>query len=72
FLVLDPGELVAEREGKVRELTEAAEQNARAINAATLFEIDDVIDPAETRRVLASTLAAAGEPPRSSRMVDAW
>ncbi|MFM8888430.1 MAG: acyl-CoA carboxylase subunit beta [Solirubrobacterales bacterium] len=61
-----------EREGKVRELTEAAEQNARAINAATLFEIDDVIDPAETRRVLASTLAAAGEPPRSSRMVDAW
>lgn len=61
-----------EREQKVRELTAAAEENARAINAATLFEIDDVIDPAETRRILCSTLAAAGEPPRSGRFVDAW
>jgi acetyl-CoA carboxylase carboxyltransferase component len=62
----------AEREERVRELTAAAEKNARAINAATLFEIDDVIDPADTRRVLCSTLAAAGPPPRSGRFVDAW
>ncbi|MFZ9668529.1 MAG: acyl-CoA carboxylase subunit beta [Solirubrobacterales bacterium] len=61
-----------EREERVRELTAAAELNARAINAATLFEIDDVIDPAETRRVICSTLAAAGEPPRSGRFVDPW
>ena len=61
-----------EREGRVRQLTAAAEQNAKAINAATLFEIDDVIDPAETRRILCSTLTAAGEPPRSGRFVDAW
>ena len=61
-----------ERERRVREMTAAAEENARAINAATLFEIDDVIDPAETRRILSSTLAAAGEPPRSGRFVDAW
>jgi acetyl-CoA carboxylase carboxyltransferase component len=65
-------EYEAEREERVRELTAAAEKNARAINAATLFEIDDVIDPADTRRVLCSTLAAAGPPPRSGRFVDAW
>ena len=39
----------AEREQRVRDLTAAAERNAKALNAATLFELDDVIDPAETR-----------------------
>jgi acetyl-CoA carboxylase carboxyltransferase component len=49
----------AEREQRVRDLTAAAEENAKALNAAALFEIDDVIDPAETRSAIASTLAAA-------------
>jgi acetyl-CoA carboxylase carboxyltransferase component len=49
----------AEREARVRELTAAAHENAGAINAATLFELDDVIDPAETRGLIAATLAAA-------------
>jgi len=49
----------AEREQRVRDLTAAAEENAKALNAATLFEIDDVIDPAETRGLIARTLAAA-------------
>jgi methylmalonyl-CoA carboxyltransferase 12S subunit len=48
----------AEREQRVRDLTAAAEENAKALNAAALFEIDDVIDPAETRGLIASTLAA--------------
>jgi acetyl-CoA carboxylase carboxyltransferase component len=48
-----------EREQRVRELTELAHGNADALNAATLFEIDDVIDPAETRRVVAETFARA-------------
>ena len=39
----------AEREQRVRDLTAAAEDNAKALNAAALFELDDVIDPAETR-----------------------
>ena len=39
----------AEREQRVRDLTAAAEENAKALNAAALFELDDVIDPAETR-----------------------
>ena len=43
----------------MRDLTAAAEANAKAINAAMLFELDDVIDPADTRRLIASTLSAA-------------
>jgi acetyl-CoA carboxylase carboxyltransferase component len=62
------------RERRVREVTAAAEDNARALNAAHLFEIDDVIDPAETRAVIASTLAAAGTTDRrhGHRFVDTW
>jgi acetyl-CoA carboxylase carboxyltransferase component len=65
-----------EREQRVRDLTAQAERNAKALNAATLFELDDVIDPAETRSLIASTLAAAtahAEPGRGEhRFVDAW
>jgi acetyl-CoA carboxylase carboxyltransferase component len=49
----------AEREQRVRDLTAQATENAKALNAATLFELDDVIDPARTRGLIASTLAAA-------------
>jgi acetyl-CoA carboxylase carboxyltransferase component len=58
----------------VRELTAAAEANARALNSAALFELDDVVDPAETRSLLASTLAAAAAAPlpERPRFVDAW
>lgn len=65
----------AERNQRVRELTALAEENAKAVNAATLFELDDVIDPAETRRLIASTFAAAvpamGDPPARG-FVDTW
>jgi acetyl-CoA carboxylase carboxyltransferase component len=64
-----------ERKRRVRELTVLAEENAKALNAATLFELDDVIDPAETRRLIGSTLAAASvaAPPRSGRgFIDTW
>jgi acetyl-CoA carboxylase carboxyltransferase component len=40
-----------------------------------LFEIDDVIDPAETRDLIASTLAASTGPaaaPHGHRFVDTW
>jgi acetyl-CoA carboxylase carboxyltransferase component len=62
------------REQRVREVTAAAQENAKALNAAQLFEIDDVIDPAETRRLIASTLAAARpvDPKRGHRFVDTW
>jgi len=63
-----------EREERVRQATAAAEENAKALNAAALFEIDDVIDPADTRGLIAATLAAASheQQPRDHRFVDTW
>jgi acetyl-CoA carboxylase carboxyltransferase component len=65
-----------ERERRVRELTAQAERNAKALNAATLFELDDVIDPAETRGLIAATIAAAGSGQEAAapvrRFVDTW
>jgi methylmalonyl-CoA carboxyltransferase 12S subunit len=63
-----------EREHRVREMTAAAERNAQALNAAQLFEIDDVIDPVETRDLIAATLATAGptDRRRGHRFVDTW
>ena len=63
-----------ERERRVKDLTAAARENAKALNAATLFELDDVIDPAETRWAIAATLNAAANVPREPgrRYVDSW
>ncbi len=64
-----------ERAQRVRDLTAAAEENAKALNAAALFELDDVIDPAETRAAIAATLSAASRhpaPARGHRFVDTW
>jgi acetyl-CoA carboxylase carboxyltransferase component len=71
---LDAIEDEEERAQRVRDLTSAAERNAQAINAAALFELDDVVDPAQTRSLIVSTLAAAAraEPDRATRFVDAW
>jgi acetyl-CoA carboxylase carboxyltransferase component len=67
----------AERAERLEQMVAHAHEHAKALNAATLFEIDDVIDPADTRRVIASTLAAADRggtwrdrPP--VRTVDNW
>jgi acetyl-CoA carboxylase carboxyltransferase component len=65
----------SEREERVRSLTAAAHEHAKALNAATLFELDDVIDPAESRRLIAATLAAAAsadQPAMGRRFVDTW
>jgi len=65
----------AEREQRVRDVTAAAQENAKAVNAAQLFEIDDVIDPAETRGLIAATFAAATgreQPTHGHRFVDTW
>ncbi len=64
-----------EREQRVREITASAQENAKAVNAAQLFELDDVIDPAETRSVIAATLGAAAQAPSDEpahRFVDSW
>ncbi len=61
-----------EREQRVRELTAQMHEHAEALNAAQIFEIDDVIDPADTRAAIARTLAAAGDPEPSGRTIDSW
>lgn len=48
-----------ERAERLEQMVAHAHEHAKALNAATLFEIDDVIDPADTRRVVSSTFAAA-------------
>jgi acetyl-CoA carboxylase carboxyltransferase component len=54
----------------------AAYERGRALNVATYFEIDDVIDPAESRRVIVNTMRAARPPDRRGtrrrRFVDPW
>jgi acetyl-CoA carboxylase carboxyltransferase component len=57
------------------ELVRQAYERGRALNAASLFEIDDVIDPADTRRWITATLDAAPPvPPAGKRRphVDTW
>ena len=61
-----------EREQRVRDLTAQMYEHARALNAAQIFEIDDVIDPADTRTTIARTLVAAGTPAPSGRTIDSW
>jgi len=55
-----------EREAVVAANTAAYREHAKALNAARVFEIDDVIDPAGTRAAIIATLRA-GNDPRSRR-----
>ena len=64
-----------QREARVRELTAYAQASSTALEVARVFEIDDVIDPAETRGVLSRLLDAADRDGRltgSGRPVDTW
>ncbi|HVW40969.1 MAG TPA: carboxyl transferase domain-containing protein [Amycolatopsis sp.] len=62
----------AAREREFRRLVGEYEQEGSALNAASVFEIDDVIDPVDTRRWITSVLdrATAGKPRR--HRVDPW
>ena len=51
------------REARYRELVGKSYEKGKALNAATFFEFDDVIDPAETRGVIAKALQAHRPPP---------
>ncbi len=64
------------RQALYERLVAAAYRNGKALNAATHYEIDDVIDPAETRDRILATLRAAPAPSRRSGKkrpcVDTW
>jgi acetyl-CoA carboxylase carboxyltransferase component len=66
----------AERERRVRELTAALYEHSKGLNAAQLFELDDVIDPADTRRWVLSGLKALPPVParteKKLRWIDSW
>ncbi len=72
---LDAIEDDAEREAAVQEMVAYAQSHASALNVARHFEIDDVIDPAETRPVLCRLVDAAARDGRlrgSGLPVDTW
>jgi acetyl-CoA carboxylase carboxyltransferase component len=61
-----------QRRARTQELTAAYREHVTAFNAARVFEIDDVIDPAETRSLIAATLGVVGEIAGSGRIIDTW
>ena len=66
----------AQRMAVFEQMVARAYERGKALNTATHFEIDDVIDPADSRRWIASALAAAPPPlPRTGKKrpcVDTW
>lgn len=69
-----------EREALFRRMVDAAYDVGRGLHAATAFELDDVIDPMETRRWIVSALGDAPGPRDAAerraappgRWVDTW
>ncbi len=55
------------------ELLAAQYEKGRAVNAAAVFELDDVIDPADTRAVINGALPSSDtRPPARRNFVDTW
>jgi acetyl-CoA carboxylase carboxyltransferase component len=70
---LDAVENDAEREVLFEQMVDRMYAHGKAVNVASHFEIDDVIDPADTRRWIATLLDAAPVTPRGTRkQVDTW
>ena len=62
------------RKRRFDELVAELYDRGGAINVASMFEIDDVIDPAETRRLIVATFdaGAGNRPPKSRPFLDPW
>ena len=65
-----------ERERTFQEMVDRMYEHGKALNTATYFEIDDVIDPADSRRWITTALASAPPPaPREGKKrpnIDTW
>jgi acetyl-CoA carboxylase carboxyltransferase component len=61
----------AERAERVRALAAVYREHVDVLNVARVFEIDDVIDPAETRDRIGAALAAVSWE-GSGRVIDTW
>jgi acetyl-CoA carboxylase carboxyltransferase component len=66
----------AERRAAFQQMVDRMYEHGKAVNMASHFEIDDVIDPAESRRLIVRTLAAAPPPPprtgKKRPCIDTW
>ena len=73
---LDAIEDPAERQAAFERIVADMYERGRALNAAPYFEFDDVIDPADSRRWVATAFAAAPPPPprtgKKRPFVDTW
>ncbi len=73
---LDAIEDPAQREGTFEERVAQVYERSRAMDAAEIFELDDVIDPADTRGRIVNTLRSCPEPPprtgKKRPMIDTW
>ncbi len=65
-----------EREAAFQAMVDAAYEHGKALNSASHFEIDDVIDPADSRRWITAMLTSTPRPPRGAGkkrpVVDTW
>jgi acetyl-CoA carboxylase carboxyltransferase component len=65
-----------ERRAAYEERVARMYEHGKAISMASHFEIDDVIDPAETRTLISNTLRGMPAPPQRTGkkrpMVDTW
>src|SRR4029077_3745467 len=73
---LDAVEDEDERERTFQEMVARMYEHGKALNAATYFEIDDVLDPADSRRWVTAALESAPKPaPRTGKKrpnIDTW
>lgn len=71
---LDAIEDPDERRTRYDQMVAMAYEHGKALNVASVFEIDDVIDPADTRRWIATALAPATSRPHGKKrpFIDTW
>ena len=66
----------AERDGAFQQMVDKMYEFGKAVNIASHYEIDDVIDPADTRRWINAILSAAPAPPnrtgKKRANIDTW
>ncbi|MET9627001.1 carboxyl transferase domain-containing protein [Lentzea sp. NPDC006480] len=72
---LDAIEDPQERQERYDQMVKAAYEHGKALNVASVFEIDDVIDPADTRRWIATALAPTTSQRQQGKkrpFIDTW
>ena len=69
---LDATETDEDREALFEKLVDRAYERGKAIHAAGMFEFDEVIDPADTRKWISSAISKHQFSPNTNRTIDSW